>query len=169
MGSTTVRSSSLFLSSKIVYTDYSSIRDKIMNKFNPTGSQDPHSNEINVMKYLSKVWECQVTKMPDLYQLDFMIFKNNKPVAVAEYKRRFINREDYGTTMLPLNKYMKALEFNSMLGLKAFYIVEYNNGLYYTDITQKPQYIQYDGRKDRKLVADRQPMAFYPVSELKQL
>jgi hypothetical protein len=118
------------------------------------------SNELRVAKILKDCWEADFVKLTMAYHVDWAVVRGPEIVAFAEFKRRHNPKDQYPSFMISLNKWMNGKKMGKEVGVPFLIIVEWDDGLYYTNSeVVKPKY-GLGGRWDRKDSQDQEPCAF---------
>lgn len=79
-------------------------------------------------------WSYKIVETGDLDFIDFLIYRDDKLQAVAEYKRRHIFKNDYPTYIISARKYDFLLDHSRSLGLVGLIFVEWNDGLHFVRV-----------------------------------
>lgn len=112
--------------------------------------------------------KASLMKMPKKYCADYMVFRNNAPVAIIEVKIRNVSRNTYITYMLSLHKVLYALNMASMLMIPFFVFVKWTDAMGYCQImeghlaTIEMQNVNFRDDPD-----DIEPCIFVPISTFK--
>ena len=114
-------------------------------------------------------WQCKAHKNPLWYRVDFSLERNDSIVAFAEAKCRNIEHNKDSTFFISLEKYLGLHYFHKLTGMPAFILVEWTDISGYVQVPCDYQYIRWDGRKDRKLSDDEEPMVHIPISMFRKL
>ena len=123
-------------------------------------------NETVLVNSLEELWECKAHKLPRSYHLDFALFKKNKLVALVETKRRRVVREQYPTIMVSASKRLAAHQYSDLLGVPAFFVIEYNDAVCFIDFDEEPDFHAMGGRVDRNDPADTEIVCHYKSNRL---
>ena len=110
---------------------------------------------------------CELSKCPRSYMLDFAAVRGQKVVAFIEFKRRTNNHDLYPTYMIAARKRMQAKAIRDSSKLPVYLYVQWNDVLGYTNLATCEANWQMGGRKDRNDPADQEPVIHIQLSEFK--
>jgi hypothetical protein len=127
--------------------------------------QSDRDEEARIAAILSTAWNCSVRKMPERYTLDYAAIRDGQMVAALEIKRRHRGINQFGEVFINLNKVIAARSFEH-LGVKCFFVVQFNDCLAYADLAPKRR-IEFRGREDRGDWQDQQPIVCISSTEFK--
>lgn len=110
----------------------------------------------------------EVIKLPIQYRLDWLLRRNQQPVAFAEVKARKCNLNTYPTVMISLSKVIHARMLADTTGLPCYLILFYRDCIarlnFSDDFAVNP-----GGRADRNDPQDQDVCAYYPVTRLTKI
>lgn len=94
-------------------------------------------NENQIKSLLEKKWNVILHKMQFSYRLDWIATHNNgSAMAVIEYKRRYVNRNQYDTIFLSLGKWNAAMDFVLKNNLVFVFVAEWNDEIGYLPVNK---------------------------------
>jgi hypothetical protein len=126
------------------------------------------ARERAAVQVFCKVYGCTARKLPISYGLDYsLIGKTGHVTGMVEVKCRTNHSQMYDTIFISLLKRVKALEMRRAAGVATLFLPVYTDGVYMIDFNEKPDFITYEGRKDRGDTADQEPMIHYKVDRLR--
>ena len=128
-------------------------------------AKDLH-HEQEIINILSDIWECRFQKLPIAYSMDYSAERDGCIVAFVEIKRRNVKGSQYPSIMVSMNKHLKAKQYDSLTGIKTFFVIAYNDSLKYIDLTETPNKITTGGRTDRNDHQDVEPVIHYNIDRL---
>ncbi len=136
-------------------------------------TQDNLSSESDVAGYLSKIWKCDMVKLPIRYHLDFVAQRGKNAVAFCEVKVRNYSMdqiERMGGYMLSLGKWSSAKQICEASGLPFILIIKTTDGIWFALIESfKPDSVIVNGRQDRGDWQDIEPCILIKKSRFKQI
>lgn len=124
---------------------------------------------------IEKSFNCEIKKVPKSYMFDWMLYRDKKAFACAEYKRRWVGFNDYPFIILSAAKFWKGISFGQMLERGFYFFVEFDDGLYGAPFRLKPESIStyfnigWGGRTDRDDAEDSEPVVHVPISKFYKL
>lgn len=118
---------------------------------------------------LAGLWCCDVVKLPIAYRLDYAAMRDKRITAWLELKRRYRNFADHDSVFLSLQKVLAAVELNGYSGLPCLFVVQCNDGFFYTNILKEFRTIEFRGRVDRNDWQDQEPITAIPNSEFTEI
>jgi len=125
--------------------------------------------ERQVAALLSKNRDLVFHKLKLAYKIDWIVFKDGKINSIAEIKRRRVNRLQYDTLMLSLDKWMSGKAMSLEMNVPFILFIKWNDGLFWHKAETCPVTYGFGGRKDRNDPQDMEPMVFIPVTEFKEI
>ena len=132
-------------------------------------TEKDRQNEKAVAVAIESAWKLRTVKMPKSYHLDYALTnEDNSLRGFVEIKCRKNNRYDYQTYMISLSKVLIAKRLTESTNLCSFLVVKWLDDIawvYFND----PHTLGFGGRTDRNDSADQEPVAFYRISDFKQL
>ena len=136
-------------------------------------TQEDLSSEAEVANYLSKIWKCEMSKLPIRYHLDFVAQRGKNAVAFCEVKVRNYSMEQIGKMggyMLSLGKWSSAKQMCEASGLPFILIIKATDGIWFSLIDSfKPDSVIVNGRTDRADWQDIEPCVLIKQSRFKQV
>jgi hypothetical protein len=118
---------------------------------------------------LNARWGVEAERMHTLYQLDFALKRDGEVKAWAECKCRTHLFGHYPTYMFSLKKMRACRDYHRNSHLKAFLIVEFNDGDYWVDTQDIKDFeVKIGGRTDRGAGADIEPCIYFNVKYFKK-
>ena len=127
-------------------------------------------NERRIALHTEKACNFKLNKMGIKYHLDFMAFRGKEAVAAVEVKHRNKKSTDWPTTILPLHKYNRGVEFHNFNGLSFLVVFEFDDGIYCYKYKDGDNFsILFGGRKDRGDVQDLEPFVCIPIERMQKL
>jgi hypothetical protein len=133
-------------------------------------SENDRQNELTAQQIIGARWGCTFRSFGDLCSIDWTIHKAGRLVGVAEFKRRHRNIDDFKTVYLNVQKWL-SLTFTAIgLEVKAFFIVQFDDGVYFVDLANvDASRHRVCGRDDRSRGADVQPVIEIPTAQFKKI
>lgn len=103
------------------------------------------------------------------YPIDAVLKRDGKVVAFCEVRKRSVHSTKYKTLVWSLQKYLHVLQYAEIL--PTIFVVEYQDGIYWTKIEKKPYEITYVDRSKttQRTSADNEPCINIPANEFKRL
>ena len=136
-------------------------------------TQEDLSSEAEVADYLSKIWKCEMSKLPIRYHLDFVAQRGKNAVAFCEVKVRNYSMEQIGKMggyMLSLGKWSSAKQMCEASGLPFILVIKATDGIWFSLIDSfKPDSVIVNGRTDRSDWQDIEPCVLIKQSRFKQV
>ena len=131
-------------------------------------------DEKRIQPLLEVSWNVSLHKMPVSYRLDWIATRNGSATAVVEYKRRFVEKNQYDTIFLSLGKWNAGMDFVLKNGLAFVFVAEWNDGLGYLAVNKEFDassfQIGYGGRTvQTRDSGDIEPVIHLPISLFKTL
>lgn len=128
-------------------------------------------NEERVAKILAEAWNCEVHSWGELALIDWYFVKNGRPEAVGELKcRENITSTDFDTVYLKMSKYNALLIVGNAHQIRAFFVVEFKDGLFYIsiyDIVSKKTVMA--GWNKPRAKHDNEPILHVPVADMRRI
>lgn len=113
-------------------------------------SDENRKNEMLLAKAWGKKFNCECSKLPYSYFLDFVCEKDGKIVHILEVKRRNIKISNHDTHMISMKKVQHAKELTDILGVPCYLLFQYEDGVYYIDMSIPPDFYNKWGRVTQK-------------------
>lgn len=136
-------------------------------------TQEDLSSEAEVANYLSKIWKCEMSKLPIRYHLDFVAQRGKNAVAFCEVKVRNYSMEQIGKMggyMLSLGKWSSAKQMCEASGLPFILVIKATDGIWFSLIDSfKPDSVIVNGRTDRDDWQDIEPCVLIKQSRFKRI
>jgi len=136
-------------------------------------TQEDLSSEAEVADYLSKIWKCEMSKLPIRYHLDFVAQRGKNAVAFCEVKVRNYSMEQIGKMggyMLSLGKWSSAKQMCEASGLPFILVIKATDGIWFSLIDSfKPDSVIVNGRTDRDDWQDIEPCVLIKQSRFKRI
>jgi len=131
-------------------------------------------DEKRVQPLLERRFNLTLHKMPISYRIDWFATRNGQASAVIEYKRRFVERNQYDSIFLSLSKWNAGLDFVLKNKLAFVFVAEWNDGIGYLAVPSadsiKNYQIGFGGRTAQtRDNGDIEPVIYLPISEFKLL
>ena len=132
-------------------------------------TEKDRQNEQVVAEAIESAWKLRTVKMPKSYHLDYALTnEDNSLRGFVEIKCRRTKRYNYPTYLISLSKVLAAKRLTESTNLCSFLVVKWLDDIawvYFND----PHTLGFGGRTDRNDSADQEPVAFYRISDFKQL
>ena len=136
-------------------------------------TQEDLSSEAEVADYLSKIWKCEMSKLPIRYHLDFVAQRGKNAVAFCEVKVRNYSMEQIGKMggyMLSLGKWSSAKQMCEASGLPFILVIKATDGIWFSLIDSfRPDSVIVNGRTDRDDWQDIEPCVLIKQSRFKRI
>lgn len=131
-------------------------------------------DEKRIQPLLEASWGVSLHKMPVSYRLDWIATRNGAATAVVEYKRRFVEKNQYDTIFLSLGKWNAGMDFVLKNNLAFVFVAEWNDGLGYLAVNKEFDtssfQIGFGGRTvQTRDSGDIEPVIHLPISLFKTL
>jgi len=131
-------------------------------------------DEKRIQPLLERRFNLTLHKMPISYRIDWFATRNGQASAVIEYKRRFVDKNQYDTIFLSLSKWNAGLDFVLKNRLAFVFVAEWNDGVGYLPIASMESLNNYNigfgGRTAQtRDSGDIEPVIHLPISEFKSL
>jgi len=120
-------------------------------------------------RVLCDLWNCDVVKLPRSYRLDYAALRQKRVIGWLELKRRYRNFTDHDRVFLSLQKVLAARELHESTGLSCFFVIQFNDGFFYTDILLQRRVIEFRGRVDRGDWQDQEAVIAIPLSDFRSI
>ena len=131
------------------------------------------NNESHIASLLEQKWGCEFAKLPISYRLDFVVTRDGKAVAFAEFKTRNYSMEDInkmGGYLLSIGKWSAAIQLCEASQLPFVLVVKTLDGLYCSTFTEfKPDDVLVRGRTDRSDWQDIEPCVLLNTQRFKRI
>lgn len=127
------------------------------------------NNENSAKSLIESRYNCVLHKLPISYSSDWVATRDNKIVAVIEYKKRTFSRNKYNTTFIFVDKWMNGKRLAETMGVPFLLFVEWTDGLYWHQAGSAPVEFKISGRTDRNDPQDIQPSVHIPVTAFREI
>jgi len=124
--------------------------------------------EDDAKEFIGAKWKCEVRDMGDFGDIDWMLYRDNRIVAIAEFKRLYRESGEWPNVRINLKKWLPLMFVGIGLKVPAYFIVQFNDRICYIDvqIVDATKH-EVNGRKDRGRGSDLQPAILVPVKTMK--
>ena len=126
-------------------------------------SDKDKAEERRIADILQARWNCQVTKLPNAYNLDYACHRMKELRWFVEIKSRNCFSTAYPDIILSLHKVFAARQFAAETSKKCFFVVQWLDRLAYANILKETWPIAWGGRDDRNDWQDKEPVALIPI------
>jgi hypothetical protein len=130
-------------------------------------------NEASIAKVLSLKWDCNFVKLPIRYHLDFVVTRDDKAIAYAEFKTRNYSMADIdkmGGYLMSIGKWSAAKQLCDATQLPFILVVKTLDGVYRSSFTEfKPDDVLVRGRTDRNDWQDIEPCVLLNTQRFKRI
>jgi hypothetical protein len=131
-------------------------------------------DEKRIQPILESKFNVTLHKMPISYRLDWIATRNGSATAIIEYKRRFVESQQYETIFLSLGKWNAGLDFVQKNKLTFVFVAEWNDNLGYLAISPDTDIsgfqIGFGGRTAQtRDNGDIEPVIHLPINQFKML
>ena len=124
------------------------------------------AQETEVLELLCRQWTCVAKKLPDRYELDYLLMRGEKAKAWLEIKVRTNNHRNYSTYMISLGKVLAARKMTEGTSLPSFLAVQWQDRMGYIRLDRLEETeIVMGGRTDRGDAQDVEPVVLFPVQD----
>ena len=97
-------------------------------------NKEDYNNEQRMADMLAEKWKCQMLRQKKLSQFDFIAYRDSKPLAFLEFRKRNQNFNDYPTMIVSMTKLVAWHSSKAITGLPCFFVVEWKDDIGYTDL-----------------------------------
>lgn len=134
-------------------------------------TEDDLSREASVMQTAAEAWKCDYLKLPLSYRLDYALLRDERLVALAEIRVRFVPVRKYPTIIFSVMKRATANWLSEQLYVPSFFVVKYDDEIRYIDFRETPDDVTVGGRtgNNRRDHADVELVGHYQTDRLKRL
>lgn len=132
-------------------------------------TETDRKNELEVISIFCKKMNCNFQKLRK-YDLDFLLYRNEKSVAFAEVKCRTHSFDKFDTQIISLKRHKELM--NCSKWLPCFLIVKYTDGIFYIDAKDIPnENIKIGGRNNprKERPNDVEPLIHFKRSLFKKI
>lgn len=133
------------------------------------------SRERWIADALECLWDVELRKLPNSYQLDYAMMRNGRVLGFVEIKGKhtvsFEKLKSFGGYLINLNKLERASSLMRLTGLEFRIVVEGAGEVWATRYIEPPEIecVLLTGRKDRGDWQDVEPSVRLPVDRFKKL
>ena len=124
------------------------------------------AREKDVADYACDRWGVTAFKLPIQYHADYALVRHGKIAALMEIRCR---NKKYETFMFSVQKRMHVRHIAQDLGVKAFFVIKFPDGIYYLDFDEEPDHSGIGGRNELRDDRDVEIVYHYNVNRLKKL
>ncbi len=136
-------------------------------------TEENKKRQNDMRSILESKWSCVLQDLPYKYQLDWMAFKDKKPMAVLEFKHREkLSFDAWPRYMISLDKWIRAREISQEMCLPFIMVITFTEGTYYGSFLHNESFdlsYMWGGRLDRNDAQDSEPMVLLPLKHFKKL
>ena len=127
-------------------------------------------NENRARTQIERDWGVRLHKLPIAYKLDWVVCRDESIVGWGEFKKRKISINKYNTIMLSSMKVKEMVSYATVVG-KAMFFVEFEEGLYFTEISPSDsRQGMWGGRTwQRRDNQDEEPVILIPVKNFRKV
>jgi hypothetical protein len=125
--------------------------------------------EESARRKLQDAWNCELIKLPMRYHCDFAAQRDGAIVGLVEYKRRYFRHDKYPTTILFAEKVRNTEILAGACNCYGYYVAEFDDGLFYLEMNERPSQICIGGRNDRGDPQDIGIVYHWPIHRLKRI
>ena len=97
-------------------------------------NKEDYDNEQRMADMLAEKWKCRMLRQKKLSQFDFIAYRDNKPLAFLEFRKRNQKFNDYPTMIVSMTKLVAWHSSRAITGLPCFFVVEWKDAIGYTDL-----------------------------------
>ena len=112
-------------------------------------------------------YTCYETK--ELCTVDYILYKDGVPKALAEIKWRNNTSYKYPTFYISKAKRDEALAKAEEQKLHLWCFVHFTDGIFWFDFGKEPDFYQYGGRTDRSDIKDMEILCHYKIARLRKI
>lgn len=132
-------------------------------------TQADRDNEAAMAGILQRRFDCQLTKMPIKYSLDYMATRNGSAVAFIEVRQRKNQMAKYPTYMLSMYKMIRAVELTDMTGLPCFLAIQWSDAAGICKLPPDNMDIRMGGSTRRNDPQDIEPVVHFGIDQFKAI
>lgn len=126
--------------------------------------------EDDIKEYIGERWNCTVADLGDFGDIDWLVYRDNRIVAIAEFKRLYRPSEEWPNLYFNLKKWIPLMLVGAGLKVPAYFIVQFDNKITYIDVADvDATKHEVNGRDDRGRSSDLQPAILVPVNQMKEV
>lgn len=124
-------------------------------------NQSNRNDEISAQSRIEKWANCKLTKLQMRENIDWRAYRNDKQVALIEFKKRNNTRSKYPTYMVSHAKWLNGLRMSKTEGVPFILVIQWTDGLYYLSCKDTtPHTLGSGGRWDRNDRHDVEKMIY---------
>lgn len=127
------------------------------------------NNEYVAQRRVEMSLNCRLYKLPISYRADWVATRDNKIVAVIEYKKRTFEKDKYPTTFVFVDKWMNGKQLAESMGVPFILAIEWTDGIFWHIAGSSDVEFRISGRTDRGDSQDIQPAVHIPVTAFTKL
>ena len=120
-------------------------------------------NEQAAKVSLEGSWSMSLQKLPIKYGADWIAFRDERAVAVIEYKNRPHESSRFPTYLLSVHKWMVMRSLANTIGVPAILVVEFVDGMRHCTLEDEAATTAWAGRRDRGDADDLEPCMMIPM------
>lgn len=128
-------------------------------------------NETAVKDQLEKIWNVELHKLPESYQLDYLATRGEEGKMWVEIKCRKIDSGKFPSIILSMHKYIKGIDLAKTSGLPFIFVVQTNDKLMWYEFDIEHNYgVRLGGRTvKRRDYEDVEPIIDIPMDWFREL
>jgi hypothetical protein len=127
------------------------------------------STEERLIEFVASKMNAKPIKLGRKYKIDYAMSRQGSIAGWIELKKRGFDSDRYDEYMLSLDKYMTACQLSRDTKLPCSLVVEFNDKIVFTELTEIDFRLGMGGRKDRGDPEDYEPCCWIPLSEFRVL
>jgi hypothetical protein len=97
-------------------------------------NEDDFKNEQEMADMLAEKWKCKMLRQKKLSQFDFIAYRNAKPLAFLEFRKRKQKFNDFPTMIVSMTKLVAWHSSKAITGLPCYFVVQWADAVGYTDL-----------------------------------
>ena len=113
-------------------------------------------------------WKCTLQKVSIKYHVDCLAMRGDTPLAWVELRCRNNDMLQYPTLMLSLAKVQGAKRLEQDTGLPVFLVVEWEDAMRFTNLTEADFTLGFGGRNDMRDWQDQEPVCHIPLDQFQE-
>ena len=124
--------------------------------------------EDDAKKIIGARWKCEVRELGDFGDIDWLLYRDNRVVAIAEFKRLYRESTAWPNVYFNVKKWLPLYFVGVGLRVPAYFIVRFDDKICYVDVQNvDATRHEVNGREDRSRGSDLQPAILVPVKTMK--